>query len=81
MRERLEQRYQQQSAKSLMRRRKLRAEHPFGHIKHNLGMRAFLLRGRRGVRAEAALAATSFNLRRMMTLFGVRGLVEQLRSA
>jgi hypothetical protein len=46
-----------------MRRRKFRAEPPFGHIKHNLGMRSFLMRGLSGVRAEAALAATAFNLR------------------
>lgn len=52
--------YRRPIAQALMRRRKLRAEHPFGHLKHNLGIRAFLLRGRGGVRAEMALAATAF---------------------
>ena len=80
VRERLEQRNRQPSATLLMRRRKMRAEHPFGHIKHNLGMRTFLLRSRSGVRAEMALAATAFNLRRMMSLLGIAGLINQLRS-
>jgi transposase len=79
VRERLVKRYQQPDARALMRRRKQRAEHPFGHIKHNLGMRAFLMRGLSGVRAEAALAATAFNLRRMTTLLSVNGLVQRLR--
>ncbi len=78
VRERLEHRYQQPDAKALMRRRKLRAEHPFGHIKHNLGMRTFLMRGLSGAKVEVALAATAFNLRRMMTLLGVNGLLRQL---
>ena len=78
LRERLEQRYQHPDAQALMRRRKLRAEHPFGHIKHNLGMRAFLMRGLSGARAELALAATAFNLRRMTTLLGVSGLLQRL---
>jgi transposase len=78
VREQLEQRAREADAQSLMRRRKLRAEHPFGHIKHNLGMRAFLMRGLSGVRAEAALAATSFNLARMTKLLGVNGLLRTL---
>jgi transposase len=78
VRERLERRCQDGDARALMRRRKMRAEHPFGHIKHNLGIKTFLLRGLSGVRAEAALAATAFNLARMLTIVGARELVQNL---
>jgi IS5 family transposase len=77
-RERLLQRSKDWDGRALLRRRRMRAEHPFGHIKHNLGMRSFLLRGLIGVSAEAALAATSFNLARMLTLVGVRKLIQNL---
>ena len=77
-RQQLEARWSLPDAQVLMRRRKMRAEHPFGHIKHNLGMRAFLLRGLGGVRAEAAMAATAFNLTRMGNLIGIRALIERL---
>lgn len=78
VRERLEQLYLRPNAQTLMRRRKLRAEHPFGHLKHNLGMRSFLLRGRGGVRAEMALAATAFNLARMIKILGIGNLTGSL---
>ena len=45
-------------------------EHPFGHIKRNLGMTYFLLRGREGVQAEIGIAATGFNIMRMITILG-----------
>jgi len=77
-REKLDRRSREADGPALLRRRKERAEHPFGHIKHNLGVRAFLLRGLNGVRAEAALAATAFNLVRMLTLVGAAGLLGSL---
>lgn len=78
VREQLEARYRQLDAQMLMRKRKMRVEHPFGHIKHNLQMRAFLLRGLTGVRTEAALTATAFNLTRMIKLIGIPGLLRRL---
>jgi transposase len=78
LRDRLEKLYRRPLAQMLMKRRKLRAEHPFGHLKHNLGMRSFLLRGRGGVRAEMALSATAFNLTRMINLLGIGTLVNAL---
>jgi transposase len=78
IRERLEARYRLPDAPLLMRRRKMRAEHPFGHIKHNLGMRAFLMRGLGGVRTEMALAATAFNVTRMIKLMGIVALIQKL---
>jgi DDE family transposase len=74
----MEARYRQSDAQMLMRKRKMRVEHPFGHIKHNLQMRAFLLRGLTGVRTEAALAATAFNLTRMIKLTGIPELLRRL---
>ncbi|HAH05234.1 MAG TPA: IS1182 family transposase [Elusimicrobia bacterium] len=78
VRERIEQRYLQADAQAVYRRRKLRVEHPFGHLKQNLGIRSFLLRGLAGVKAEAALAATAFNLVRITTILGPEAFVQRL---
>lgn len=75
IKERLEAQYASPESQVIYQRRKQRAEHPFGHLKQNLGARSFLLRGLRGVRAEASLLATCFNLTRLITLMGVPGLV------
>ncbi len=75
VRDQLERRYRDADAQAIARRRRMRVEHPFGHMKQNLGMRAFLLRGLAGVRAEAALAATAFNMTRIVTLIGVTAFV------
>jgi hypothetical protein len=68
--------YAQPESQAIYRRRKERAELPFGHLKHNLGVRSFLLRGLSGVRAEAGILATCFNLARMITILGVSGLLQ-----
>jgi transposase len=78
VREQLEARYRKSDAQMLMRKRKMRVEHPFGHIKHNLQMRAFLLRGLSGARMEAALAATAFNLTRMIKMIGIAELIQRI---
>jgi transposase len=78
VREYLEQRYRRGDAQAFMRKRKMRVEHPFGHIKQNLGMRAFLMRGIDGVRMEAALAASAFNISRTIKLLGVADLIRRL---
>jgi hypothetical protein len=64
------------ASQAIYRRRKERVEHPFGHIKWNLGVRSFLLRGLSGVRAEASILGTCFNLRRVITLCGVSRLLQ-----
>ena len=69
-----------ESSKEIYDRRKTRAELPFGHIKRNLKTASFMLRGKDGVNAEASLLATCFDLRRMMTLLGITGLIEKLRA-
>lgn len=79
IKERLELQYEQPDSQEIYARRKARAEHPFGHIKRNLGMTAFLLRGRAGARAEISIAALCFNIARMITLFGgVEGMIGKL---
>jgi transposase len=68
--EKFEQQYEQEESQVIYRRRKACVEHPFGHIKRNLGMTNFSLRGREGAQTEIGIAATCFNLRRMITLLG-----------
>ena len=74
-------RYESPAGQALYARRQSKVEHPFGHIKRNLGVQAFLLRRFVGVRAEAALLASCFNIARMMTIFGVQPLLLRLREA
>lgn len=78
--ERLEQRYTEPDAQKIFRRRKMRVEHPFGHIKRNLAAGYFLLRGLAGVRAEMSLLATGFNIKRLITMYGVQGLITRLQT-
>jgi hypothetical protein len=70
---------QYEASKEIYDRRKTRAELPFGHIKRNLKTDSFMLRGHDGVGAETSILATCFDLRRMMTLVGIRALIEKLR--
>ena len=62
--------YDQPDSRQIYQRRKSRAEHPFGHLKKNLKVDAFLLRGREGVAAETSLLFTCFNIARLITLLG-----------
>ncbi|MBU1318384.1 MAG: IS1182 family transposase [candidate division Zixibacteria bacterium] len=77
-RERLESEYEQPDSQAIYELRKQKAELPFGHIKRNLNADHFLLRGLDGVRAEASLLASCFNLARMITLIGVPALIAKL---
>lgn len=79
--QRFEAHYATPAAQAIYWRRKTRVEHPIGHIKFNLGVRSFVLRGLRGVRAEAGLLAAGFNLKRLITLWGVPGLLQAWRTA
>lgn len=77
-RERLAAQYNQPDSQAIYKLRKQKVELPFGHIKQNLKAGHFLLRGLKGVRAEASLLARCFNLARMITLIGVPTLIAQL---
>jgi len=78
IKQKLEAQYQEAASQEIYKRRKTRAEHPFGHIKRNLKTDAFLMRGWDGVQAETSLLATCFNVARMITIFGVGVLKEKL---
>ena len=58
-----------------MRERAALCEHPFGTMKRWLGWDHFLVRGFKKVRGEMALLVNCYNLRRVMTILGVRGFV------
>ena len=77
-REKLAAHYEEPASQAVYQRRKEKAELPFGHIKRNLGVGSFLLRGLAGVRAEMSLLSSCFNMVRLIGLFGVSGLVERL---
>lgn len=70
LRERLEARYASEEGQAIYRKRKEKVELPFGHIKRNLNGGAFLVRGRKAVKAEWAIFASCFNIARMITLSG-----------
>ena len=74
----LETRYETVKGQEIYKQRKETIELIFGHIKRNLGAGHFLLRGLDGVRAEASLLGCVFNIRRMITIFGVKGLMNKL---
>jgi transposase len=61
-------------ARSLYARRQQLSEPTFGIMKEQMGMRRFLLRGLRNVRAEFALIATTFNLRTLWNIWKRAGL-------
>ena len=76
--ERLEAQYQEAASQEIYKRRKMRVEHPFGHIKRNLKTDTFMIRGRDGAQAETSILATCFNVARLITILGVSGLLEKL---
>lgn len=78
LRVRLEQEFALSPNQEIYKRRQQRVELVFGHIKKNLGITSFLLRGLEGVRAEMSVLSICFNLRRMMTILGTRGLIQEL---
>lgn len=80
VRQKLEAQYEEAESQTIYKLRQQKAELPFGHIKRNLGVDAFLLRGRDGVKAEASLLASCFNIRRMMTIIGIRVLIKKLKN-
>ena len=79
LRNKLAAQYETPEDQEIYTRRKTRAEHPFGHIKNNLGIKNFLLRGTEGAQAEVSVTSTCFNIARMITLLGgVPSLVAKL---
>jgi hypothetical protein len=80
VKEQIEKHYTTPEYQDIYRRRKSRVELVFGYLKYILGIRQFNLRGREGVLAEISLGALSFNLTRMIQLWGgVQGFMQMLR--
>ena len=75
----LEQQYKTDQCQEIYKLRKQKVELPFGHIKRNLGVSAFLLRGLDGAKAEMAILSSCFNIARMITIFGVPLLISKLK--
>ena len=79
LKEKVARRIDDPATKAIYQRRKDRAEHPFGHIKKNLGVVQFSMRGRLAAQAEASLLAVCFNVTRMIRLLGgVHGFTQRL---
>jgi len=76
--EKLEKIYNSKESKEIYKLRKQEVEHPFGHIKRNLGVNSFLIRGLDGAKAEMSILSSCFNIARMITIFGVVGLIEKI---
>jgi len=76
--QKLEKIYSSKQSKEIFKLRKQKVELPFGHIKRNLGVSAFLLKGLDGVKAEMSLFASCFNMSRMISIIGVPTLVAKL---
>jgi transposase len=78
LRQKLELQYERPDSQEIYRLRKQKVELPFGHIKHNLKVGGFLLRGLPGVRAEMSILSSCFNIARMISIIGVSGLITRL---
>ena len=78
MRQKLEAQYERPECQATYSKRKEKVELPFGHIKRNLKLDAFLLRGRDGVNAEFSLLGSSFNIVRMINILGIGVFINQI---
>ena len=80
LQQKLEAQYEESESQTVYALRKQKVELPFGHIKRNLKVDSFLLRGLDGVKAEASILASCFNIARMISIMGVSGLIAKLTS-
>lgn len=75
----LEAQYREPESQRIYKLRKEKVEPIFGHIKRNLGVQSFLIRGIEGVKAEFSILGSCYNIARMITLLGgVPALTKQL---
>ena len=65
--------------KTIMRKRKSIAEHPFGTIKRNMDSAYCLLKRTENVRGEFALTYLVYNLKRAINILGVTKLLQAIR--
>jgi transposase len=76
----LEAQYIRPESQAVYSLRKQKVELPFGHIKRNLGVQAFLLKDLDGVKAEMSILASNFNITRMISILGVGVLTDKLKT-
>ncbi|MDO6711384.1 IS1182 family transposase [Aliiglaciecola sp. 2_MG-2023] len=60
--------------------RKQTVEHPFGTIKMWMGSTHFLMRRLKNVKTEMSLHVLAYNLRRMISIFGVPTLIQAMKA-
>jgi len=65
--------------KAISSQRKCIVEHPFGTVKHDMGVRQLLLRGIRKAEGELSLAFLAFNMKRALNVVGIKNLMTALR--
>src|SRR6202795_4755461 len=63
-----------------MRERRQTVEHPFGTIKSWMGATHFQMKTLKHVRTEMALHVLAYNMKRVMSLLGVGGLMDAIRA-
>jgi len=64
--------------KELLKRRKSLSEHPFGTVRRCLGADCLLMKRFSGVTAEMALAYPAFNLKRVISIVGIKPMTEAI---
>ena len=71
---------QLEQSSDAMRIRRCSVEHPFGTIKSWMGATHFLTKGLERMKTEMSLHVLAYNLKRLMTLLGVVGMMEAVRA-
>lgn len=59
--------------------RQMIVEHPYGTIKRNWGAYYFLTRGRASVTTEMSITCLAYNMRRVLSILGVKEILKRLR--
>jgi len=77
--EMMEQRLEQ-APENMMNIRRCTVEHPFGTLKAWMGWTHFLTKGQGNVSTEMSLHVLSYNMKRLINMFGVGSLLEKLAS-
>ncbi len=65
----------------IMRQRRKTVEHPFGTIKYWMGYSHFQMKTLKRVGTEMALRVLAYNLKRVITIMGIRPLIAALSTA
>jgi len=63
-----------------MRKRRQTVEHPFGTIKSWMGATHFQMKTLKNVGTEMALHVLAYNMKRVISILGVGGLMEAIRA-